>query len=236
MATGRGRSDPRDALGPRASLACDAMGPPVARPIPRFIADSSVEGLPYGRWAQQLRDAFADACEPLRSEAGGPPGEVTWFPERGWGGRVHVPAIAAVEGAAKTSEYFGVVSFVRGENGEPGELRAVADFTDVVVEDNPDWDIDLNEEVLGAWHGPGEKRGDATLVWGTPMVRGAVAATAVLDGEVVDQAPVSDERFTLLALDAVKGFGDDLYLEIALWDNRGKKLAGETLYEIPEQG
>ena len=208
--------------------------PPVPRPIPRFIADASVEGLPYGRWAQQLREAFAKACEPHVAEAGGPPGELTWFPERGWGGRVYAPAIAAVDGAARTSEYFGYVSFVRGEDGSPSDLKAVADFTDVVVEDNPDWEIDLNEEVIGTWRGEGERRADVTLVWGTPMVRGSQAATAELDGDTVDQAPVSDERFTLIALDAVKGFPDDLYMELALWTNKGAELARESLYDAPE--
>jgi hypothetical protein len=210
------------------------MPPPVARPIPRFIADAPVEGLPYGRWAQQLRDAFAKACEPHVAEAGGPPGEVTWFPERGWGGRVFLPAIASVDGAEAPSEYFGYVSFTRAEDGEPGDLRAVADFTDVVVEDNPDWEIDLNEEVIGTWRGLGDQRGDVTLVWGTPMVRGAVAATAELDEDVSDQASVSDERFTLIALDAVKGFPEDLYMEIVLWAKRGVELARESLYEAPE--
>jgi hypothetical protein len=210
------------------------MPPPVARPIPRFIADAPVEGLPYGRWAQQLRDAFAGACEPHVAEAGGPPGEVTWFPERGWGGRVYVPAIAAVEGADKTSEYFGYVSFVRAGDGGPSDLKAVADFTDVVVEDNPDWEIDLNEEVIGTWRGVGEQCGDVTLVWGTPMVPGAAAATTELDGDVTDQASVSDERFTLIALDAVKGFPMDLYVEIVLWAKRGGELAREGLYEAPE--
>ncbi|MGZ5316496.1 MAG: hypothetical protein ACXW0S_11555 [Solirubrobacterales bacterium] len=205
------------------------MSPPVARPIPRFVADASVEGLPYGRWAQQLRDALAKAAEPHVEEAGGPLGEVTWFPERSWGGRVFVPAIAAIEGAE--GEYFGYVSFVRAEDGQPGDLRAEADFTDVIVEDNPDWQIDLNEEVVGTWRGEGERRGDVTLVWGTPMVRGALAATAELDGDVVDQAPVSDERFTLIALDAVKGFPDELYLEIRLWGPRNAELARESLYE-----
>jgi hypothetical protein len=205
------------------------MSPPVARPIPRFLADASVEGLPYGRWAQQLRDALAKAAEPHVEEAGGPLGEVTWFPERSWGGRVFVPAIAAIEGAE--GEYFGYVSFVRAEDGQPGDLRAEADFTDVIVEDNPDWQIDLTEEVVGTWRGEGERRGDVTLVWGTPMVRGALAATAELDGDVVDQAPVSDERFTLIALDAVKGFPDELYLEIRLWGQRNAELARESLYE-----
>ncbi|MGZ5336213.1 MAG: hypothetical protein ACXWZ6_12100 [Solirubrobacterales bacterium] len=205
------------------------MSPPVARPIPRFVADASVEGLPYGRWAQQLRDALAKAAEPHVEQAGGPLGEVTWFPERSWGGRVFVPAIAAIEGAE--GEYFGYVSFVRAEDGQPGDLRAEADFTNVIVEDNPDWQIDLNEEVVGTWRGEGERRGDVTLVWGTPMVRGALAATAELDGDVVDQAPVSDERFTLIALDAVKGFPDELYVEIRLWGPRNAELARESLYE-----
>ncbi len=208
--------------------------PPIARPFPRFIADATIEGLPYGRWAQQLRDEFARAAESHHAEAGGPPGEITWFPERAWGGRVYVPAVAPVEGASEPSEYFGYVSFVRGEDDKPAELGAVADFTDVTAEDNPDWQIDLNEEVIGSWNGEGERSGDVTIVWGTPMVRGAQAATAELDGDVVDQTPVSDERFTLIALDAVKGFPDELYLEICLWGPRNAELARESLYDAPE--
>jgi hypothetical protein len=212
------------------------MSPPIPRPIPRFIADASAEGLPYGRWAQRLRDEFAKACEKHAGEAGGQPGELTWFPERAWGGRVYVPAVAPVEGASTPSEYFGCVSFVRPQKdkGEPSDLRATADFTDVTAAQNPDWEIDLNEEVIGAWSGERDREGEVTLVWGTPMVRGAVAATAELDGDVVDQTPVADERFTLIAVDAVKGFPDELYLEICLWGKRNVPLARESLYEAPE--
>jgi hypothetical protein len=211
--------------------------PPIRRPIPRFLADASVEGLPYGRWGQRLRDEFAKACEPHISEAGGPPGEVTWFPERAWGGRVYVPAVAPVDGAPEPSEYFGFVSFVRpaeGE-GEAGDFRARADFTDVTADQNPDWMIDLNEEVIGAWRGEAGRRGDVTLVWGTPLVRGANAATAELEAGVVDQGPITDERFTLIAVDAVKGFPDELYLEVKLWSAQGQELAAESLYEEPEE-
>jgi hypothetical protein len=211
--------------------------PPVPRPIPRFIADASAEGLPYGRWGARLRDEFAKACEPHISEAGGPPGEVTWFPERGWGGRVYVPGVAAVEGAQTPSEYFGVVSFTRPAEagaGEAEDFRATADFTDVTADQNPDWMIDLNEEVIGSWRGESERRGDITLVWGTPLVRGAKAATAELDAEVVDQTPVTDERFTLVAVDAVKGFPDELFLEIKIWSEQGQALAVESLYDEPE--
>jgi hypothetical protein len=210
------------------------MSPPLRRPIPRFIADASVEPLPYGRHAQRLRDAFAKACEEHVEEAGGPPGEVTWFPERTWGGRVYVPVVAPVEGAATPSEYFGCVSFARPEDGEPGDFKGVADFTDVIAESNPDWEIDLNEEVIGGWRGEGKRQGDVTLVWGTPMIRGAEAATAELDGDVVDQTPVADERFTLIAVDAVKGFPDEMFLEVKLWSSKGYELASESLYDEPD--
>jgi hypothetical protein len=210
------------------------MSPPIRRPLPRFVADASVEPLPYGRHAQRLRDAFAKACEQHVGEAGGPPGEVTWFPERAWGGRVYVPVVAPVEGASTPSEYFGCVSFTRPAEGEPGDFKAIADFTDVTAEGNPDWEIDLNEEVIGAWRGEGKRQGDVTLVWGTPLIRGAEAATAELDGDVVDQTPVADERFTLIAVDAVKGFPDDLFLEVKLWSSKGAPLASESLYDEPE--
>lgn len=210
------------------------MSPPLRRPFPRFVADASVDALPYGRHAQRLRDEFAKACEPHTDEAGGPPGEVTWFPERGWGGRVYVPAIAPVEGAQTPSEYFGCVSFVRPDEGEPTDIKAIADFTDITAEENPDWEIDLNEEVIGTWRGEGKRQGEVTLVWGTPMIRGAHAATAELDGDVVDQTPVADERFTLIAVDAVKGFPDDLFLEVKLWSSKGAPLASESLYDESE--
>ena len=209
--------------------------PPIARPYPRFIADATIEGLPYGRWAQQLRDSFAKSCEPHSAESGGPPGEVTWFPERAWGGRVYVPATAPVEGAETPSEYFGYVSFVRPDpSAEPTDIQATADFTDVTAAENPDWEIDLNEEVIGQWRGDSERTGDVTLVWGTPMLRGAVAVTAELDEEITDQASVRDERFTLIAVDAVKGFPDELYLEVALWAKGPALLARESLYDAPE--
>jgi hypothetical protein len=210
------------------------MSPPVAQPIPRFIADSSQEALPYGRWAQRLRDEFAAACAKHEDEAGAAPEQVTWFPERAWGGRTYVPATARGAGE-KAIEYFGYVSYERPEGGEPTGFRASADFTDVTADANPDWKIDLNEEVIGSWRGESSRAGEVTLVWGTPLVPGAEAVTAELDGEVVDQAPVAEDRFTLVALDAVKGFGDDLFLEIRLWNGRGQELARESLYEAAEE-
>jgi hypothetical protein len=207
---------------------------PVRDPIPRFVADASQEALPYGRWAERLRDELAKACEQHAAEAGASlPKEIEWYPERAWGGRVFVPATATVEGEKGTVEWFGYVSFVFPKGGEPTDFRAAADFTDVLAADNPDWKIDLNEEVVGVWRGEASRTGDVTVVWGRPLVPGSVAATAELGGGVVDQAPVIEERFTLVALDAVKGFGDDLFLEVRLWNKRNQELAAESLYDEP---
>ena len=218
--------------------------PPTRRPFPRFIADAAQEGRPYGRFEERLREVFATACEPLAEEAGSAldPMTVKWFPDRSWAGRVYVPASGRAatpttdeEGESVLAEYFGWVSFARGGEGEePQDLTAKADFTDVTAEQNPDWRIDLNDDVVGSWRTDGGRGGDVTLIWGLPLVRGAVAATAELDGETLDQGPVADGRFTLVAVDAVHGFGDDLYLEVKLWDRAVRELASEGLYDEPE--
>jgi hypothetical protein len=227
------------------------VSPPVPRPFPRFIADSPQEGKPYGRYEERLREEFVKASEPHAGEAGAAlnPETIKWFPDRCWGGRIYVPVTGraaepiAVEAGGDDSdeaaesvlvEYFGWVSFERSEDGEPGALEAKADFTDVTAEDNPHWKIDLSDDVIGAWRAEGDRGADITLVWGLPLVRAAIAATAELDGEVLDQAAVQDGRFTLLAVDAVRGFGDDLYLEVKLWDRTLREIASESLYDEPD--
>jgi hypothetical protein len=213
--------------------------PPTPRPYPRHIADASREGRPYGRWEERLRDAFAAACEPLAADAGSAldPATMKWFPDRAWGGRVYVPVTARAgetttdeDGNPVLAEYFGWVSFRGGDAEEPTDLDAKADFTDVTAEENPDWKIDLNDDVLGQWSTDGGRGGDVTLIWGLPLVRGAVAATAELDGELLDQAPVTDGRFTLVATDAIHGFGDELFVTVRLWDRRVQEVAAESLY------
>jgi hypothetical protein len=205
---------------------------PNPRPIPRFIADSTQEGIPHGRFAERLGSELHSACEQLDDLPEGVeiPAEFEWFPERAWGGRVWVPATARAEGPEGTLELFGHVSYVQPEEGEPEDFRAAVDFTDVLAEDNPGWEIDLNDDVIGRWRGENGRAGAVTLVWGRPLVRGAVAATAELDLETVDQEVVSDERFTLIALDALEGYGDDVFLQVKLWNRRAQTLATESLY------
>lgn len=206
--------------------------PPNPRPIPRFIADSTQEGIPHGRFAERLTGELRKACEGIDDLPAGVevPDEIEWFPERAWGGRVWVPATVRTEGPEGPLELFGHVSYVVPEEGEPTDFRATADFTDVLAEDNPGWRIDLNDDVIGRWRGENSRAGDVTLVWGRPLVRGAVAASAELDMETVDQEVVSDERFTLIALDALKGYGDDVFVQVKLWSRRAIELATESLY------
>ena len=206
---------------------------PNPRPIPRFIADSTQEGIPHGRFAERLGEAFREACERIEDLPEGvtAPAEADWFPERAWGGRVWIPCTARTAGLGDGElELFGHVSYAQPEQGEPTDFRAVADFTDVLAEDNQGWKIDLNDEVIGRWRGENGRAGAVTLVWGRPLVQGAVAATAELDRETVDQELVSDGRFTLLALDALEGYGDEVYMQVKLWSRRAQELASESLY------
>ncbi len=213
------------------------MSPPLARPFPRFISDSAQEARPYGRWEERLGEAFAAACAELTEEAGTALDleGTRYFPERTWGGRTYVPVVGpgAEPVDASTPEFFGHVSFLRSvaDDAEgPTDMLATADFTDVTAADNPDWEVDLNDDVIGEWRADGGRGGDVTLIWGTPLIRGALAVTAELDGEVLDQAAVNEGRFTLMAVDAVHGFGDDMFLEIKLWNKRLQEVASESLY------
>lgn len=216
------------------------------RPFPRFVADASRHGIPHGRFAERLATAFRAACEEIEDLPAGTaiPDEFEWFPERAWSGRVWVPVsghseAALDEGAApEPIEIYGFVSFIQPEGGDPTDFRASADFTDVVAADNPDWKIDLSDEVIGTWHGEQGREASMTLVWGRSLVPGAFAVTAELDGVTVDQDPLFGSqgepaaRFTLIAPDALENYGDGAFLEVRLWTSRGKEVARESLYEI----
>jgi hypothetical protein len=207
---------------------------PTDRPLPRFIAEPPHELEPYGRFGERLAEVFLAACGAVEDAPGTPdPVLIAWHPERHYAGRTYVPATVP---AAEGTEFFGYVSFARPEKGEPSDFLAVADYTDETADQNPHWKIDLSDEVIGRWRGPGEATGEVTLVWGVPLgggMAGAAAVTAELDGETVDQCGLgSARRFTLVALDAVSGLGpDDLYLEVRLWGKGGQELAAESLYE-----
>ena len=107
--------------------------PPDERPIPRFIAEPPQEALPYGRWAETLAVHFREACRRIETEEDlGDPGDVTWFPDRTWGGRTYMPATAPTSNGY---ELFGYVSFTREHEGAQAEdFAALADWTDETAE------------------------------------------------------------------------------------------------------
>jgi hypothetical protein len=199
----------------------------IDRPVPRFAAEPPQDELPTGPWEGRLREVFLAACELIDTEGAdlGEPGELHWFPDRTWNGRTYHPATARTSTGL---ELFGHVSYLRPEeDGEDADdFAAMADFTEETAERHPEWKIDLCDDVIGEWNGAGEDLADMTLVWGVPTVPGAVVATAVLAGEVVDGCPLDGERFTLLAPDGIDGT-----LEIAIADASGTEIAREALYD-----
>jgi hypothetical protein len=202
--------------------------PPEQRFLPRFAAEPPQEGLPYGRWAERLEAELRAACLALleTQEDLGEPGEIVWYPDRSWHGRTYVPASTT---SSAGYELFGYVRFISPEEdgAEPGELTAYADFTEETAAANPEWTLDLCEEVIGRWRGHGGAVAAMTLVWGRPLVPGGALATAELRDLAVDQCELIEDRFTLIAPD---DYRHDL-LEIKLWSAKGKELARESLYE-----
>ena len=201
--------------------------PPTDRQVPRYAAEPPQEGLPYGRWAHRLSDAFYEACARIDSEGEelGEPGDIAFHPDRTYGGRTYVPATAPTSTGL---ELFGFVSFVPGgEDGEPADFEATADFTAETAERNPEWQIDLNDEQIGRWRGEEGRVATVALVWGSPLVEGGAIVTAELADLAVDQCVLVDDRFTLIAPD---DYRSDL-LEVKLFDRTGRELARESLYE-----
>jgi hypothetical protein len=198
---------------------------PTDRFVVRFAAEPPQEPLPYGRWADTLRGHFLQAVELIDSEGEqlGEAGEIAWFPDRTYGGRTYVPATARTTNGY---ELFGFVSFADGDNGAPDDFAARADFTSETADDNPDWQIDLNEEVIGRWRGENGRAADMTLIWGRPLVANGALVTAELADLAVDQCALVEDRFTLVAPDAYRGD----FLEVKLFSARGQELARESLY------
>ncbi len=202
--------------------------PPTDRFVISFAAEPPQEPLPYGRWADTLKGHFLRAVIAVETEGTtlGEPGEIAWFPDRSYAGRTYVPAVART---SEGYELFGYVSFTEDEAG-PGNFASSADFTSETAESNPEWKLDLNDEVIGRWRGELGNTADITLIWGVPLIPGGATVTAELANLAVDQCEVSDQRFTLIAPD---NYRSD-YLEIKLWSKSGDELARESPYEEDE--
>ena len=207
--------------------------PPEPRFVCRFAAEPPQERTPYGRWADRLRVEFLAAVLAIDSEGEdlGEAGEITWFPDRSWNGRTYVPATSR---STTGFELYGYVSYPTPEpdsEQEPSDFDSTADFTAETADRNPDWQLDLCEEVVGVWRGPEGRTAQMTLVWGRPLVTGGAAVTAELADLVVDQCELDDGRFTLLAPDDHRGD----FLDIKLFSRGDRELAVESLYEEDDE-
>ena len=200
--------------------------PPEDRVVPRFAAEPPQDLLPYGRWAQRLQEEFLAACLHLEAEGEelGEPDDIVWYPDRTWHGRTFVPATAQTSSGL---ELYGYVSYAPGGgHDEPTDFHSEADYTAETAAANPDWAIDLCDEVIGTWRGEQGKAAAMTLVWGRPLVAGAAVATAELGDVAVDQCVLVEGRFTLIAPDDYRGET----LDVKLFDRRGHEVARESLY------
>ena len=224
----RAASDLREALRRLQRMA------PNPRPIPRFIADTSQEGIPHGRFAERLREVFRKALR--RDRATCPRGRRCRT--RSTGSRSAPGAAASGFPARPTaSSAEGKLRALRSRLLRPAGRRASRPTSrprPTSPTSSPrttrTGGSTSTTTSIGRWRGENGRAGDVTLIWGRPLVRGAVAATAELDGETVDQEPISQDRFTLIALDALEDYGDDVFIEVKLWSRRAIELASETLY------
>jgi hypothetical protein len=109
---------------------------------------------------------------------------------------------------------------------EPTDFEAYADFTDETAERNPEWQLDLCDEVIGGWRAAAGTVASMTLIWGRAMVPGGAVATAELGELTVDECELNGDRFTLVAPDDLDGE----LLEVRLYSPAGEELARESLY------
>ena len=148
--------------------------PPEDRFVPRFAAEPPQDLLPYGRWAADACSAGVPRRLPAHRRRGRGPrrarrDRLVPRPHAGTG----APSCPATAPTSTGFELFGYVSYAPGGDGEePSDFHSVADFTAETAEANPDWQIDLCDEVVGTWRGEQGKAAAMTLVWGRPLVDG----------------------------------------------------------------
>jgi hypothetical protein len=196
--------------------------PPTRPIVPRYVAEPPQSVTPSGRFADRLRAEFLAAAQ--RLEGVGTPEALSFYPDRSWHGYTYIPITAATEDGL---EIYGYVMFsVPVDDQAPSEYSAFADFTDETAERNPDWKLDLCDEVIGGWRGDDGEGASMTLVWGRSMLDGGAIATAELGELTVDQCTLDAEHFTLLAPDDFAG----MLLEVRLYGADGDELARESLY------
>ncbi len=142
--------------------------PPTDRFVTAFAAEPPQDELPYGRWADRLRVEFLAACLRIDDEGEdlGQAGDVTWYPDRTYGGRTYVPATAAPR-PATSSTATSPSSRASTAATRPTSTRAPTSPPRSPSR-TPDWKLDLCEDVIGVWRGENGKVGADDARLGAP--------------------------------------------------------------------
>ena len=122
--------------------------PPEDRLVCRFAAEPPQVAPAVGEWADTLRAEFLAACLRIDDEGEelGDAGDMALVP------RPHVVGAHLRAATTRTSngfDLFGYVSFApgdpdgTGDEREPSDLQAWADFTDETADRHPEWKMDL---------------------------------------------------------------------------------------------
>ena len=136
------------------------------------------------------------------------------------------------------AEYFGHVSFVRPRMAS----RAICGRAPTSPTSPPrtirSWKIDLSDDVIGAWRAEGDRGGDDHP--GLGPAAGAGRRRRDRRARRRGRGPGARAGRPLHAggRRRRRGFGDELYLEIRLWDRTLRQIATESLYadEGPPDG
>ena len=125
--------------------------PPEERFVPRFAAEPPQDALPYGRWEERLREEFLAAALALDGapedigRAGRP---IAWYPGPHLA-RAHLRARPPRRPAAATSCSGTSATCPAARKASRATSWPRCDFTDETAERNPDWRLDLCDEVIG---------------------------------------------------------------------------------------
>ena len=155
--------------------------PPEERFVCRFAAEPSAGPAalrPLGRHAR-TPSSWRRACgSTTRARTSARPGQMTWFPDRTWGGRTYVPASTR---SSTGFELYGYVSFTPGDQPRSPRTSShgrTSPTSPPTTTPSGGWTSPRRS--IGGWRGEQGKVAAMTLVWGHPLLRGAATATAEL--------------------------------------------------------
>ena len=132
--------------------------PPEDRFVSRFAAEPPQDALPSGRWADTLQAEFLAACLRIDTEGEelGEAGDAHLVPRPHVDGphlragdRAHRPRASSCSATSRSRP----ATRRHGDEQEPATSPPAPTSPTRLAEDNPEWRMDLCEEVIGGWRG-----------------------------------------------------------------------------------